>query len=133
VNFLNGSIHRLHPQTESETAALAGPLGSFEYVASSRVDSDLTPADHAALESRWIDPETARRAGLGRVDSITGGEVVGRKGGGDYSGILIPYFRPGSDDVRDYRLRRDHPDLEYNLVGVQAPLSAPHFKWVIRF
>jgi hypothetical protein len=117
VNFLNGSIHRHHPQTESETAALAGSLGGFEYVGSSRVGSDLTPADHAALESRWIDPEMARRAGLRRVDSLTGGEIVGRRGGGDYSGILIPYCHPGSDHVRDYRLRRDHPDLEYDIGG----------------
>ena len=57
------------------------------------------------------------RAGLRRVDSLTGGEIVGRKGGGDYSGILIPYFHPGSDQVRDYRLRRDHPDLEYDAAG----------------
>ena len=129
MSFLNGSIHRLHPQTESETAALAGPLGGFEYVGSSRVGSDLTSADHAALESRWIDPETARRAGLRRVDSLTGGEIVGRRGGGDYSGILIPYFLPGSDQVRDYRLRRDHPDLEYdaagNLKAKQKYLSPP--------
>jgi hypothetical protein len=60
VNFLNGSIHRHQPRTEGETAALAGPLGGFEYVGSSRVGSDLTPADHDALESRWIDPEMAR-------------------------------------------------------------------------
>jgi hypothetical protein len=59
----------------------------------------LTPADHYALKSRWVDPEMARRAGLRRVDSLTGGC--------DYSGILIPYFLPGSDQVRDYRLRRD--------------------------
>jgi hypothetical protein len=50
------------------------------------------------------------------VDSLTGGEIVGRRGG-DYSGILIPYFHPGSDQVRDYRLRRDHPDLEYDACG----------------
>jgi len=43
-------------------------------------------------------------------------EIVGRKGG-DYSGIAIPYFHPGSDQVRDYRLRRDHPDLEYDAGG----------------
>jgi hypothetical protein len=77
VNFLNGSIHRPHPQIESETAALAGPFGGLEYVSSSRVGSDLSPADLAALESRWIDPEMARRAGLRRVDSLTGGEIVG--------------------------------------------------------
>ena len=40
----------------------------------------------------------------------------GRKGG-DYSGIAIPYFRPGSDYLRDYRLRRDHPDYEAGANG----------------
>jgi len=117
VSFLNGSIHRTQPQTESETAAPAGPLGGFEYVDSRRAGSDLTPADYAALESRWIDPETARRAGLRRVDSLTGGEIVGRRGIGDYSGILIPYLLPGTDQLRDYRLRRDRPDLEYDAGG----------------
>ena len=52
---------------------------------------------------------------------LTGGEIVGRRGGGDYSGILIPYFLPGSDQVRDYRLRRDHPDLEYDTGGSLKP------------
>jgi hypothetical protein len=32
-------------------------------------------------------------------------------------GLLIPYFRPESNQVRDYRLRRDHPDLEYDFTG----------------
>ena len=71
----------------------------------------------------------ARRAGLRRVDSLTGAEIVGRKGGGDYSGIAIPYFHPGSEQVRDYRLRRDHPDLEYDGAGTlkvkQKYLSPP--------
>jgi hypothetical protein len=68
---------------------VAGPLGSYEYVGSIRVGSDLTSSDHDALESRWINPEMALRAGLRRVDSLTGGEIVSRTGGGDYSGILI--------------------------------------------
>jgi len=117
VSLLNGSIQRHQSQTESEAGPLAGPLGGSEYVRSSHVGSDLTPADCAALESRWIDLETAWRAGLRRVDSLTGGEMVGRKGGGDYSGIAIPYFHPGSERVRDYRLRRDHPDIEYDGSG----------------
>jgi hypothetical protein len=49
--------------------------------------------------------------------------------GGDYSGILIPYFLPGSDQLRDYRLRRDHPDVEYDAAGSlkakRKYLSAP--------
>lgn len=88
MNFLNGSIHRHQPQTESETAALAAPLSGFEYVGSNRVGSDLTRVDHAVLESRWIDPETARRAGIRRVDSLTGGEIVGRRGAGYYAAII---------------------------------------------
>jgi len=68
------------------------------------------------LEARWIDRDLASRAGLRRADYLTGGEIVGRKGG-NYSGILIPYFRPDSDRVREYRLRRDHPDLEYDVAG----------------
>src|SRR5205823_9186147 len=51
---------------------------------------------------------------LRRVDTETGGQVVGRAGSlGDYSGILFPYIRPGTDSVRDYRLRRDNPEMEY--------------------
>ncbi len=38
---------------------------------------------------------------------------MGRNGrGGDYSGLLIPYLLPGDDHVRDFRLRRDHPEME---------------------
>ena len=77
--------------------------------------SDLTIQDYAELEARWIDRTLAIQAGFRRVDSITGAEIVGRKG--NYSGIVIPYFRPGSDQVREHRLRRDHPDLEYDSAG----------------
>jgi hypothetical protein len=48
---------------------------------------------------------------LRRVDSFTGAALVGRKGG-DFAGIAIPYFAPGSRNVREYRLRRDRPELE---------------------
>ncbi len=41
---------------------------------------------------------------------------MGRKDG-NYAGIVIPYFRPESDQIREYRLRRDQPDLEYDCVG----------------
>src|SRR5260370_445730 len=36
---------------------------------------------------------------------------------GSYAGILIPYFHPNSDRVREYRLRRDQPDPEYDSAG----------------
>jgi len=35
----------------------------------------------------------------------------------NYAGIVIPYFHPGSGSVREYRLRRDQPDLEYDFAG----------------
>jgi hypothetical protein len=76
----------------------------------------LTAADLVALEARWIDRTVAERARLRRVDSLTGGELVGRKRG-DFGGIAIPYFMPGSARVRDYRLRRDQPDLERDRTG----------------
>ena len=114
--ILNGGVHPNDPQFEGEGATQIPPLGRREGIGPRLIGSDLTPADHAALEARWIDQELAVRAQLRRVDSLTGGEIVGRRGG-DYSGILIPYFHPGSDQVRDYRLRRDHPDLEYDAGG----------------
>jgi hypothetical protein len=62
----------------------------------------------------------AEVARLRRVDSLTGGEIVGRRGG-NHAGIVIPYFLPGSNHVREYRLRRDHPDLEYDTSGNLKP------------
>jgi hypothetical protein len=82
--------------------------------------SDLTIQDYTELEARWIDRTLAIQAGFRRVDSITGAEIVGRKGG-NYSGIVIPYFRPGSGHAREHRLRRDHPDLEYDPAGNLKP------------
>lgn len=72
----------------------------------------LTPHDLAMLKSSFITPELAEQAGLFRVDSLQGAELVGRNGRGDYSGIAFPYFWPGAHSPREYRLRRDHPDLE---------------------
>jgi hypothetical protein len=72
------------------------------------------------LEARWIDRALADRARLCRVDSLTGAQVVGRRAR-NYSGILIPYFHPGSDRVREYRLRRDQPDYEYDSAGNLKP------------
>ena len=135
MNFLNGSIHHQDPQRKDENA-----LGAHAYVGCEQsresiqcqganlIGSGLTDADYAALESRWIDRGLAARAQLRRVDSLTGAEVIGRKSG-DYAGLLIPYFHPESNQVREYRLRRDHPDLEYDFAGNlkvrQKYLSAP--------
>ena len=85
-------------------------------IPSNLVGSELSSADLAALQARWIDRQLAQLALLRRVDSFTGSQLVGRKGG-DYSGIAIPYFSPGSSHVREYRLRRDHPDFEAGANG----------------
>ena len=80
------------------------------------IGAELSATDFAALESRWVDRPLAESAFLRRVDSWTGAQLVGRKGG-DYAGIAIPYFAPGDRHVREYRLRRDHPDLEADSSG----------------
>jgi hypothetical protein len=127
VNFRNGNAHHPNQHWRNSTPPVA-PSDFQEYCGASSVGCDLTPADLGSLERRWIDPDLARRAGLRRVDSLTGAEIVGRKGG-DYSGIAIPYFQPGSERVRDYWLRRDHPDMEYDgggsLKAKQKYLSPP--------
>jgi hypothetical protein len=86
MDSLNGSIHHHNPQRTDENAFTVQPTGGSQQsdhnVGSppELVGSDLLAADYAALESRWIDRALADRAGLRRVDSLTGGEVIGRKG-----------------------------------------------------
>jgi hypothetical protein len=76
------------------------------------MSSELSAVDLAALQARWRDRDLVEAACLRRVDSFTGSQLVGRRGG-DYAGIIaIPYFSPGSACVREYRLRRDHPELD---------------------
>jgi hypothetical protein len=75
----------------------------------------LLDADYANLERRWIDRPLAAAAGIQRVDSATGAEMIGRhsNGSGTYAGLAIPYTLPGDAHVRDYRLRRDYPEIVY--------------------
>src|SRR5215472_5289289 len=108
-NSFNGSTHNHCPQAKDENSTEYRPVGS-----------DLITSDFAELESRRIDRALAIRAGLRRVDSLAGAEIIGRKTG-NYAGIVIPYFYPGSDRIREYRLRRDQPDLEYDLGGNLKP------------
>jgi hypothetical protein len=79
--------------------------------------SPLTEADFKTLDKSFISREAAERAMLRRVDSEEGRALVGRKGGGDYAGIVMPYFWPGDLYPREYRLRRDTPDVEYDSEG----------------
>ena len=82
--------------------------------------SELAASDFTALEARWIDGPLALAAQLRRVDSLTGAELVGRKSG-NHAGVAIPYFFPGTSEVREYRLRRDHPDMEIDSKGQVKP------------
>ena len=72
----------------------------------------LTAADFEALDARWIDQQTAKEQFLRRVSALDGSAAIGRNGAGDFSGVLIPNVWPGSDYIREYRLRRDHPDID---------------------
>ena len=74
-------MHHLNPQTKDENAFVAQPFVGTEHIGgntasspSCPVGADLSATDYAALESRWIDHALANRAGLRRVDSLTGGE-----------------------------------------------------------
>ena len=78
----------------------------------------LTTNDLALLRKSFITPELAQQAGVFRVDSPGGAALVGSNGRGDYSGIVFPYRWPGEENPREYRLRRDHPDLEQQPDGM---------------
>ncbi len=81
---------------------------------SNTVSSSLTQNDFHKLANSFINGEIAAQANLFRVDSNTGAELMGRKATAysDYAGIVFPYFLPEQTSPREYRLRRDNPDLE---------------------
>jgi hypothetical protein len=75
--------------------------------------AQLSGEDYAALERSFITREIAEAAALRRVTDVEGRELVAagsRKG--KFSGVLFPYLEPGNGRVREFRLRRDFPDLE---------------------
>jgi len=76
----------------------------------------LTEKDFAALERGGI-PRSLAREAVRRVDSLNGAEMFSRNGSGDYAGQVFLYTWPGEDRIREYRLRRDHPDLELGADG----------------
>ena len=76
------------------------------------------PDDLRRLSASWLTPEIIERALIRRVDDATGRELVGRNGrGGEYAGLVFPYTLPGEERIREFRLRRDKPDLEHQANG----------------
>ena len=66
------------------------------------------------IESSWIPPDLAAQALIRRVSDQEARELVGSNGRkGDMAGLIFPYVWPGEEHVREYRLRRDSPDVEY--------------------
>lgn len=78
---------------------------------------ELTDRDLIVLSASFISRDLALSAGIFRVDSHDGAEIVGRNGNADYAGIIFPYYLPGNSHPREYRLRRDTPDLEQGANG----------------
>jgi len=77
--------------------------------------ANLNAADYQMLSAGFIDRGLATAARLRRVDDIEGSEIVGRtrNASASYAGIVFPYFSPNDNEhPREYRLRRDQPDLE---------------------
>ncbi len=64
------------------------------------------------LAPRWVNRFWAEAARLVPVDNFTGRELLNARGSGDYSGIKIPYFWPGSTDETAYRIRRSNPEID---------------------
>jgi hypothetical protein len=75
--------------------------------------TDLTIRDLEKLARCGISPDIARQALLRRVNSVEGGQLIGRNGSENYAGIAFPYLWPNQLGPREYRLRRDAPELEY--------------------
>jgi putative DNA primase/helicase len=95
------------------------PKETKESVRVSDLRLPLSAEDLARLERSYISAELAGEAGLFRVDSSEGGRLVGRNGSADYSGIIFPNRWPGETSVREYRLRRDNPEVEELSDGTQ--------------
>ena len=85
----------------------------------------LTDADYAALQESWISRELADQAGLRRVDTFEGRQIVGEKGTRDCAGIIFPFYWPGEAGPYAIRLRRDRPDWVVGKNGRQMAANNP--------
>jgi hypothetical protein len=73
----------------------------------------LPEKDLGMMERCGIPRDLAEEAAR-RVDSVTGAAMFGRPNdlAGDYAGIVFLDRLPGENEIREYTLRRDQPDLE---------------------
>ena len=86
-------------------------MSSFQKKNKDRPESALTDQDYRMLARSWISQELADAAGIKRVSSFEGGQIIGRNGSANYAGLIFPYVWPGETNARDFRLRRDSPEL----------------------
>jgi putative DNA primase/helicase len=74
--------------------------------------SALRPADYEIFARFSVPAELVDSAGIERVSDAEAREY-GITGIGDMSGLVFPYFLPGSNGHRaTCRIRRDHPEME---------------------
>lgn len=76
--------------------------------------NNFTQRDVEIFSTSFIPIELAKLAGLRRVDSLTGANLLGRKPTAreDLGGILFIYRYPEDQSPRQYRIRLDNPSLE---------------------
>jgi hypothetical protein len=77
----------------------------------------LGKRDLAWLDRSWIPADLAQRAGLRRLDRATAADILGQKPSVDCAGIGFPYIWPGAAEVREWRVRRDNPEIEITAEG----------------
>lgn len=82
----------------------------------------LNQKDLKRLATDYIDQATAEAAALRRVNSEEAAAIVGQRDNGTYAGIVFPYRWPGEDAIREFRLRRDTPDIEPQADGSRKEL-----------
>jgi hypothetical protein len=82
--------------------------------------SNLLETDYQKLQQGFLSREIIAEAKVRRVDDIEGAELVGRRANAsqNYAGLIFPYYLPADyQNPREFRLRRDTPDLEQSTSG----------------
>ena len=72
----------------------------------------LTESDYRMLEQSWIPRQFADDAGIRRVSSIKGTQIVGCNRPRNYAGIIFAHVFPEETQAREYLLRRDSPEID---------------------